>query len=339
MQRQDAHNPALTLGVAATGILSDTDKSPTQGTMSPELRQRIETLLAQHPVVLFMKGSPDAPRCGFSAKASGILNGLIDRYHTVDVLEDPEIREGIKAYGSWPTIPQLYVGGELVGGSDIIESMLNEGQLHALFNLPAPDRTPPKISISPRAAAMIRQALEGAGDGVGVHMSVDARFQAQFQLKPIEGHEVVAETAGVEIHFDLASVPRAQGIEIDWVESARGAGLAIRNPNAPPEVQSIAVGELAGAQASRGLLIIDTRGDAERSLAALPLAHEVLDEHTVERLGSLPKDQPLAFLCHHGVSSRRAAEHFRGLGFRQVYNIDGGIDAYAREVDLTVARY
>src|SRR5690606_35024655 len=120
------------------------------------LRQRIDNLLAQHRVVLFMKGNPRSPMCGFSAKAVGALDGLVDDFHSVDVLQDPEIREGIKVYGSWPTIPQLYVGGELVGGSDIIESMLNSGELHQLFGVSAPDRTPPELSITPAAAEAIR---------------------------------------------------------------------------------------------------------------------------------------------------------------------------------------
>src|SRR5580765_2491950 len=108
-----------------------------------DTRSRIETLLRQNPVVLLTKGSPNGPRCGFSAAASGILNELLPDYATVDVLEDPEIREGIKAYGNWPTIPQLYVRGELVGGSDIIQSMYGSGELHELFGAPKPDRTPP----------------------------------------------------------------------------------------------------------------------------------------------------------------------------------------------------
>jgi monothiol glutaredoxin len=307
--------------------------------LSPALRERIESLLAANQVVLFMKGSPQAPRCGFSAKAAGILDGLIGSYHTVDVLADPEIREGIKVFGSWPTIPQLYVKGELVGGSDIIESMLNDGQLHQLFGLPAPDRTPPTIHISARAAEMIGNAMDDADAGVGLHLAIDARFNAQFQLKPVEGHEIVAEAAGIRVHFDLASAPRARGIEIDWVEGARGAGLSIRNPNAPAAVGSLAVGELAERVARGELTIVDVRGAGERAMASLPLPHEVLDEDSHDRLAALPKDTPLAFLCHHGNSSRAAAEHFRGLGFTRLYNIEGGIDAFAREVDGAVPRY
>ncbi|MBD8526965.1 Grx4 family monothiol glutaredoxin [Pseudomarimonas arenosa] len=306
--------------------------------LDPALHDRIQQTLSQHRVVLFMKGSPQAPRCGFSAKASGILSAMLDGYHTIDVLEDQEIREGIKAYGNWPTIPQLYVDGELVGGSDIIESMLNDGQLHSLFGLAAPDRTPPSISLSDRAAEAINNALDDAGESVGLHLSVDPSFNAQFQLKPIQGNEIVAEANGVRFHLDLASAPRANGIEIDWVETPRGAGLSIKNPNAPAEVRAIAPGELAALIAD-GAKVIDVRSSYDREVAMFPGPHEVLDEDSLERLAALPKDTPLAFLCHHGVSSMRAAEHFRGLGFTRLYNIEGGIDAYARDVDSSIRRY
>lgn len=201
--------------------------------IDPALRSRIESLLGHSRVVLFMKGEPAAPRCGFSAKLAGILDGLGVEYAHVDVLADEAIREGIKAYGEWPTIPQLYVEGELIGGSDIVEQMLNAGELHRLFGLPEPDRTPPRLTITETAAAAIRQAMAEVEPGLGLHLSVDPHYRAQFQLRPVSGQEIVAEAAGVRVHFDLASAPRADGIEIDWVESVHGAGLAIRNPNAP----------------------------------------------------------------------------------------------------------
>lgn len=307
--------------------------------LDPALRQRIQTLLATHPVVLFMKGTPDAPRCGFSAKAVGALAGIIEQYESVDVLADPEIREGIKAYGSWPTIPQLYVKGELVGGSDIIESMLNSGELHALFGQPAPDRTPPTIHISPAAAAAIRNALDNADPSLALHLAVDARFDAQFQLKPVSGNEIVAEAEGIRIHLDLASAQRAKGLEIDWVEDARGAGLAIRNPNAPPPVKSLGVQELHDRIIAGTVDVIDVRPPQARAIAPFPQPHDVLDEDSRARLEALPKDLPLAFLCHHGNSSRQAAEHFRSLGFHDLYNVEGGIDAWSVQVDPKVPRY
>jgi len=119
-------------------------------------RERIETLLNEHRVVLFMKGNRSQPMCGFSASATNVLNELLPDYHTVDVLQDAEIREGIKTYGQWPTIPQLYVEGELVGGADIIRQMYGSGELHALFGATPPDRTPPEITITEKAAEAIR---------------------------------------------------------------------------------------------------------------------------------------------------------------------------------------
>jgi len=105
-------------------------------------RERIETLLGQHDVVLFMKGTRQQPMCGFSAAAINTLNDVIPAYHTVNVLEDPEIREGIKEFGQWPTIPQLYVKGELVGGSDIIMEMYESGELAQTLGVDAPAQAP-----------------------------------------------------------------------------------------------------------------------------------------------------------------------------------------------------
>ena len=307
--------------------------------LSPDTRARIEGILAANHVVLFMKGSPDMPQCGFSAKAAGILKGLVPSFGHVDVLSDPEVREGIKVFGQWPTIPQLYVGGELLGGSDIIEQMLNSGELHQMLGLPAPDRSPPAIEITPAAAEAISRALENGDDGAVLHLSVDPRFNARFELKPARGNEVVTEAAGIRLHLDLASVPRARGLRIDWVEDARGAGLAIHNPNAPATVKPMGVQQLHDHIIAGTIDVIDVRPAAERALAPFPHPHDVLDEDSRERLEALPKDLPLAFLCHHGNSSRQAAEYFRGLGFHDLYNVEGGIDAWSAQIDPSVPRY
>ena len=173
--------------------------------LDPALRARIESLLATNNIVLFMKGEPRAPQCGFSAKAVGALSALGVDYAHVDVLADPQIREGIKAYGEWPTIPQLYIGGELVGGSDIIEQMANSGELHAALGLPMPDRSPPTITITPGAIAMLREALANAGDGYALQVDVDPHFNAKLQLAPVDTNAIAVEHDGVRAQFDLAS--------------------------------------------------------------------------------------------------------------------------------------
>lgn len=100
--------------------------------MNDQTKTRIEDLLKSHSLFLFMKGTPEAPMCGFSARAIAILGELKIPYGTFNVLEDAEIREGIKAFGNWPTIPQLYFKNELVGGSDIMMEMFQAGELQEL---------------------------------------------------------------------------------------------------------------------------------------------------------------------------------------------------------------
>jgi monothiol glutaredoxin len=97
--------------------------------LSEDTRARIQGLVASDDVVLFMKGNRQVPQCGFSATVVQILDHLIPQYTTVDVLQDPEVREGIKAFTQWPTIPQLYVNGEFVGGCDIVREMFQTGEL------------------------------------------------------------------------------------------------------------------------------------------------------------------------------------------------------------------
>jgi monothiol glutaredoxin len=95
----------------------------------------IRQQVTSHPVVLYMKGSPQMPMCGFSASATQILKACgVEQPFTVDVLQDQEIRQGIKEYANWPTIPQLYVKGEFVGGSDIMREMYQSGELKKLLD-------------------------------------------------------------------------------------------------------------------------------------------------------------------------------------------------------------
>ena len=300
-------------------------------------RDRIDNLLKEHRVVLFMKGTRHQPMCGFSAAATNTLNELLPDYHTVDVLEDPEVREGIKLYGDWPTIPQLYVEGELVGGADIISQMYGSGELHTLFGLAAPDRTPPDITITDAAAEAIRQGTASA-QGMALHLEIGPDHSAGFQLAPAGEHDIVAHANGLEVHFDPASAQRAKGIVIDWVSTVQGEGLSLKFPGAT-EIKPLSVQQLKQRLAANDITLIDVRPAAGRAQAA-PLAQaRVLEEEGYESLANLPKDTALAFICHHGMSSRAMAERFAAHGFSNIYNVEGGMDAWASEVDSGVPRY
>lgn len=99
-----------------------------------DIKERIESELGSAPVVLFMKGTPDFPQCGFSAQTSGALRQLGAQFKHVNIFEEPELREALKQYSNWPTYPQLYVNGELVGGCDIAMQMFHSGELQSLLS-------------------------------------------------------------------------------------------------------------------------------------------------------------------------------------------------------------
>lgn len=103
-----------------------------------DIKEVIKQQVKTHPVVLYMKGTPDFPQCGFSASAIQILKTCgIDQPFTVDVLSNPDIRQGIKEYANWPTIPQLYINGEFVGGADIMREMYQSGELKKMLGVAA----------------------------------------------------------------------------------------------------------------------------------------------------------------------------------------------------------
>jgi monothiol glutaredoxin len=98
------------------------------------INERIEAQLKEFPVLLYMKGTPDFPQCGFSAQVVGALKELKSRFAFVNILEDPELRQGLKEYSQWPTFPQLYIQGELIGGSDIAAEMFESGELQTMID-------------------------------------------------------------------------------------------------------------------------------------------------------------------------------------------------------------
>jgi monothiol glutaredoxin len=111
-------------------------------TTNEEIRKFLEGAIAENKVMLFMKGTPDAPRCGFSMRTSGALNALGVQYAAMDILPDPRIREELSGISDWPTIPQLFVDGKLVGGCDIVMEMFENGELADLLGVEQPQLEP-----------------------------------------------------------------------------------------------------------------------------------------------------------------------------------------------------
>jgi len=296
-------------------------------TLDSAVRERIEQQIAAHDVVLYMKGTPKMPQCGFSAKTAGMLDNLLSGdYATYNVLEDESIREGIKVFGNWPTIPQLYIKGELVGGCDIITEMFNAGELHEMLGMEKPDRTPPEIEITDKAAGKIREFLD-AYPGQHLHFAIGSDWDAQFHVGPKQGQEIEATSAGITVLMDLSSASRAKGARIDWVESVQGEGLALELPGAPAPVKTMTPSELQNRMNDgERLMVVDTRAEADRQAAPLEFARP-LDAELMAELKDADQHMPLVFVCNSGVSSQAVAEHYRKQGFTQVYNLEGGAQA------------
>lgn len=301
--------------------------SSEQTSLDPVVREMIDQQIASHDVVLFMKGSPKMPQCGFSARTAGMLDGLLGgSYAAYNVLDDERLREGIKVYSDWPTIPQLYIKGEFVGGCDIVTEMYNAGELHELLGLEAPDRTPPEITVTPKAAEQIEGFLSQY-PGQYLHFSVTPDWDARFEVGPRGGHEIATEASGLTFLMDLATAQRAKGATIDWVETMQGSGLKLDLPGAPPAVQSITARELNERLAQgEDIWVVDTRPEPDRM--AKPVTFAIpLDADTMTKLKEADLDQAVVFMCHVGITSQKIADHYRKQGLRQLFNLEGGAEA------------
>jgi monothiol glutaredoxin len=300
------------------------------------VKQQIEALISKSDVVLFMKGNKHFPQCGFSSRVIKMLNETGTKYETVNVLSDPAIRDGIKEFSEWPTIPQLYIRKEFVGGCDIVTEMFGSGELQKLLGVKEEPVAVPSITLSPDAAKMILAAQEGEDR---LRLEITADFQYDLFFGPPTAGDLVATVAGVSVHFDKASAKRADGLSVGYVESAGGGAFKIENPNEPPKVKPLKAMELkALMDAGETLTLVDVRGEDERKLAKIANAI-ALDAAGQTQLAALPRNAKIVFQCHHGMRSRAAAESALKEGYRNVYNLEGGIDAWSLDVDTSVARY
>lgn len=305
--------------------------------MDEQTRGRIQGVIEGNDIVLFMKGNPEAPRCGFSAQVVQILDTLGVDYASVDVLADSAIREGIKEYSDWPTIPQLYVRKEFVGGCDIIKEMYGSGELEEKLGLETKEMAPPNITVTESAAKALKAAIASADEGV--RFEIGPRYDYGLSIGTEEPRDVVVDTAGVRLFMDRATAQRAGGTTIDYVDTKQGAAFKIQNPNEPPKVKQMPPSELSRRlKAKDDLKLYDVRSEQEVDLARIAGA-ELLDRAKQAEIMKLPKNTPLVFVCHHGSRSHQAAEFFLSQGFTDVHNLAGGIDAWSQEIDPSVPRY
>lgn len=303
--------------------------------------ERIRQVIEEHDVVLFMKGTRMAPQCGFSARVCDILDEFLDDYRTVDVLADPTMREGIKAFSNWPTIPQLYVRAKFVGGSDIIHEMTKTGELAEVLGTGPIELSEPEVTLTPSAEAAFLRFWEAEGDTEEptVRITVGSDWEPLLDLDPARDGDVVIDMGELDLVMTRSTARRVDGITIDFVERGGQMGFKVDNPNKPAMVNQLTVGDLSGwMKDGKPHLLVDVRTPEERATAKIEPS-VFLDDEWKSKIGELDRQQTIVFYCHHGMRSQQAAQHFLGMGFRDVHNLQGGIDAWSMHVDPEVPRY
>ena len=304
--------------------------------MEAELKREIEELIQNHPVVLFMKGSKSFPQCGFSATVVGILREAgVREFKDINILQRSDLRDGMKEYANWPTFPQLYVKGQFVGGCDIVKELHASGEIYEVLGTQAPEVKQPAIQVTSSARDAILAAREDAAGALRIEVS--PQFEYALSIDEPRAGDFQIDAGGVKVLMDRQSATRADGLVVDFL-NADGGGFKIENPNEPPRVRQLAVRELKPLLERGGIELFDVRTEQERQKAKIAGAQH-FDQAAQEKLAKLDRGTPLYFHCHHGGRSQQAAEHYLRQGFKEVYNVAGGIDAWSREVDPSVPRY
>ncbi|MCA9622223.1 MAG: Grx4 family monothiol glutaredoxin, partial [Myxococcales bacterium] len=204
------------------------------------INEQLQQIVNDNKVVLFMKGTRMFPQCGFSARAVEIFKRCGVPFKDVNVLADPQIRQGVKDFSNWPTIPQAYVDGKFVGGSDILLEMFENGELQKLLGVESDEdvATPPKVTITDAAKAQFDAAMKDVGDDV-LRLEASPSFDYDLFFGPKQDGDLAIQVAGLTLHIPKRCAARLEGVTLDFVDGPDGAGFKIDNPNEPPKVQNI----------------------------------------------------------------------------------------------------
>lgn len=297
-----------------------------------ETRAIIDRLLNTNKVVLFMKGTPQQPQCGFSATTVSALDMLVPDFMSVNVLDHPAIREGIKEYANWPTIPQLYIDGDLIGGSDIVTDMLQSGDLAESLGVETPETKTPVISIDAKGVEVMKKALDDQ-PGMALHLQIDAGWSHKISLGTDKGSAVRAQVGDIEIHLDPWSAARANGLSLTMEEDLTGTRFSFDNPNAPPPVNQMTVQTLQQKlDGDAEVILIDVRTDEERAAGSIEGSRQ-WNEDSMEFIESLPRETEIIFHCATGGRSQALAESIRRRGYTNLHNVSGGMHAWMEEIE------
>jgi monothiol glutaredoxin len=194
------------------------------------------------------------------------------------------------------------------------------------------------LTVTDAAARAIRDAAPEP-DRATLRLTISPSFQYDLRLDTLGPDDVAVVTNGITVLLDPDSASRAEGLTLDFDAGTAGGGFTIDNPNAPAPIAQITAEDLkALIDGGEAFDLLDVRTPAERAIAMIA-GSRLLDQALHDELMQGDRDRPLVFQCHHGMRSQAAAEYFRRAGFRRLYNLQGGIDAWSLQVDPAVPRY
>nr|MDQ3340803.1 rhodanese-like domain-containing protein [Myxococcota bacterium] len=194
----------------------------------------------------------------------------------------------------------------------------------------------PSISISAAATKVFEKAVAEAGQDL-LHLQIDSRFHHELFFGPREPGDIEVDHHGLTLLLDPSSARRANGVSINFIDGPNN-GFKIDNPNAPAIVKQLSAGELKTMLDRGEITLFDVRPENERAIARIAAAR-ALDAVGQSYLSGLDRNTPIALHCHHGIRSQEAGQQLLGDGFRNVFNLNGGIDAWSDLVDPSVPRY
>ncbi len=220
----------------------------------------------------------------------------------------------------------------------MVTQMHPNGELHEALGVPYTPQKAPELNITEAFAIAIRTAMENAPGGGSPRLQVSPNFEYGFGMSPENPGDFKVEAHGLTILVDPSSAERADGMNLDFRDGPDG-GIVIDNPNEPGAVRRLDVlGYKAMRDCDEPHLLFDVRKVDEYNMAKIE-GSTLLDDSAMAAIDDLPKNATIVLHCHHGIRSMQAASQLVDRGYRKVYNLEGGIDAWSQQVDTSVPRY